>query len=168
MLRSMSRLYRVPRLTGQMVRFLKFNSVGLIGFALQLGVLAVLLRLGVHYLAATALAVELAVLHNFAWHERWTWRDRAAGPDGPSTGLGAGPSTLLGAGPSTLLGAGRRTRLWRFHASNGLISLAGNLVLMRLMVGLLGLPAVPANLLSVLLCSLVNFTASDRFVFRVT
>jgi putative flippase GtrA len=127
-----------------MVRFLRFNGVGLIGFALQLGVLAVLLRLGVHYLAATALAVELAVLHNFAWHERWTWRDRAAGPHG------------------------RAGRLWRFHASNGLISLAGNLILMRLLVGLLGLPAVPANLLSVLLCSLVNFTASDRFVFRVT
>jgi putative flippase GtrA len=127
-----------------MVRFLKFNGVGLIGFALQLGVLAVLLRLGVHYLAATALAVELAVLHNFTWHERWTWRDRAADPQG------------------------RVGRLWRFHASNGLISLAGNLILMQLLVGLLSLPAVPANLLSVLLCALVNFTASDRFVFRVT
>ena len=39
---------------------------------------------------------------------------------------------------------------------------------MRLFVGLLGMPAVPANLLSVLLCALVNFTASDRFVFRIT
>jgi putative flippase GtrA len=135
-----------------MVRFLRFNGVGLIGFALQLGVLAVLLRLGVHYLLATALAVELAVLHNFVWHERWTWRDRPAAAEGPSTWLGTG----------------RQGRLWRFHASNGLISLAGNLVLMRLLVGLLGMPAVPANLVAVLLCALVNFTASDRFVFRVT
>jgi putative flippase GtrA len=125
-----------------MVRFLRFNGVGVLGFVLQLGALAVLLRLGVHYLAATALAVELAVLHNFAWHERWTWRDRPAGL--------------------------RSGRLWRFHASNGLISLAGNLLLMRLLVGLLGMPAMPANVLSVLLCGLVNFTASDRFVFRVT
>lgn len=135
-----------------MVRFLKFNGVGLIGFVLQLGVLAVLLRLGVHYLAATALAVELAVLHNFAWHERWTWRDRPAGAGGPSPWPAAA----------------RRQRLWRFHASNGLISLTGNLLLMRLLVGLAGVPPVPANLLSVLLCALVNFTASDRFVFRVT
>ena len=127
-----------------MVRFLRFNGVGVLGFALQLGVLALLLRGGVHYLAATVLAVELAVLHNFAWHERWTWRDR---PADAST---------------------RAARLWRFHASNGLISLAGNLVLMRLLVGLVGMPPVPANLLSVLLCALVNFTASDRFVFRVT
>ena len=127
-----------------MVRFLRFNGVGLVGFALQLALLALLLRLGLNYLAATAIAVELTVLHNFAWHERWTWRDRPAGA------------------------AGRARRLWRFHASNGLISLAGNLLLMRLLVGLLGLPALPANLLAVLLCALVNFTASDRFVFRVT
>ena len=68
--------------------------MGLIGFALQLGVLALLLRLGLHYLAATALAVELAVLHNFAWHERWTWRDRP--PAGrPLDGLGAGRGAAL-------------------------------------------------------------------------
>jgi putative flippase GtrA len=127
-----------------MGRFLRFNGVGVLGFALQLGVLAVLLRLGVHYLAATALAVELAVLHNFAWHERWTWRDRAAGA------------------------GGQAGRLWRFHATNGLISLAGNLLLMRLLAGLLHMPPIPANLLAVLLCALVNFSASDRFVFRIT
>jgi putative flippase GtrA len=124
-----------------MPRFLKFNGVGIAGFALQLGLLALLVRLGVHYLAATAVAVELTVLHNFAWHERWTWKDRPAR-------------------------AGRRlARLWRFHAANGLVSLVGNVLLMRLFVGLLGWPPIPANLLAVLLCALVNFTASDRFVF---
>ena len=127
-----------------MVRFLRFNGVGVLGFALQLGVLAWLVRFGVHYLAATALAVEIAVLLNFVWHERWTWRDRSG------------------------RGAERAGRLWRFHASNGLISLAGNLVLMRLIVGLLGLPPVAANLIAVVLCSFLNFSASDRFVFRVT
>jgi putative flippase GtrA len=122
----------------------KFNGVGAIGFALQLGVLAVLLRLGLHYLAATAIAVELTILHNFWWHERWTWRDRPAD------------------------GRLRRRRLVRFHAANGLVSLTGNLVLMHLLVGLAGIPPVPSNLLAVLVCALVNFTASDRIVFRVT
>lgn len=125
-----------------MPRFLKFNGVGIVGFVLQLGLLALFLRLGAHYLAATALAVELTVLHNFFWHERWTWRDRPAGD------------------------AGSWRRLWRFHAANGLISLAGNLVLMRIFVGLLDMPPVPANVLSALVCALINFTASDRFVFR--
>jgi putative flippase GtrA len=124
-------------------RFLRFNLVGVAGFALQIGALALLVYLGVHYLAATAIAVEAAVLHNFLWHERWTWRDR------PADGLG------------------RLARLWRFHALNGVISLAGNLLLMRLLVGSFAVPPVPANLLSVFACAIVNFFASDRLVFQL-
>ncbi len=143
----MSRFRRRPRLAVRVApssRFLKFNGVGAMGFLLQLGLLALLLHLRAHYLAATAIAVELTILHNFAWHERWTWRDR--------------PATA----------GGRIRRLWRFHATNGLVSLAGNLLLMRLLVGAAGLPPVLANLLAVLACALVNYAASDRFVFRVT
>ena len=54
-----------------LLRWAKFNAVGAAGVAVQLGLLALLesvLRL--QYLVATALAVEAAVLHNFAWHER--------------------------------------------------------------------------------------------------
>src|SRR5262245_9806318 len=123
------------------MRFLRFNGVGVLGFAVQLGSLTLLMAAGLHYLAATVLAVEAAVLHNFAWHERWTWRDRPAA------------------------GAARLQRLLRFHALNGAVSLVGNLLLMRLLVGGLGLHAVPANLLSVLACALVNFALSDRLVF---
>ena len=123
------------------MRFVKFNSVGVAGFLLQIAVLAALLYGGVHYLAATALAVESAVLHNFFWHERWTWRDRPAA------------------------GRGRLHRLGRFHALNGLVSLIGNVALMGLFVGTVGLPPIPANLLAVLVCGLVNYFASDRLVF---
>jgi putative flippase GtrA len=125
-------------------RWLVFNGVGFIGFGVQIGVLAALLHLGLHYLAATALAVEVTILHNFAWHERWTWNDRPADA------------------------ATRWGRLWRFHALNGAVSLAGNLILMRALVGGLGMPPVPANLAAVLACALLNYAASDRFVFRVT
>ena len=59
-----------------MVRWLKFNAVGAIGALVQLSVLAVLIRLGAHYLLATALAVESAVLQNYYWHTRWTWKER--------------------------------------------------------------------------------------------
>jgi putative flippase GtrA len=129
---------------GKLPRFAAFNGVGVVGFAVQLGLLALLLRLGVHYLAATAIAVEAAVLHNFLWHERWTWRDRPAS------------------------GAERLARLWRFHALNGVVSLVGNVVLMRLLVGGLAMAPIPANLGAVLACALVNYRASDRLVFRVT
>jgi putative flippase GtrA len=59
-------------------RWAAFNAVGLAGVAVQLACLALLVHAGSHYLAATALAVEAAVLHNFLWHQRWTWRDRPA------------------------------------------------------------------------------------------
>lgn len=123
------------------MRFVRFNAVGVAGFVVQIAALAGLLHVGVHYLAATAMAVECAVLHNFLWHERWTWRDRPPGK------------------------RGRLTRLGRFHALNGTVSLAGNVLLMRLLVGMLGLPPIAANLIAVIACSLVNYVASDRAVF---
>ncbi|MGA2643875.1 MAG: GtrA family protein [Candidatus Sulfotelmatobacter sp.] len=53
------------------MRWLKFNAVGGVGINVQLAVLLVL-NSGFHmsYLPATAFAVEMAVLHNFLWHER--------------------------------------------------------------------------------------------------
>ena len=128
---------------GVPLRFWRFNGVGLAGFVVQMAVLTALIAAGLHYLAATAIAVEAAVVHNFLWHERWTWRDR------PVTGMA------------------RLDRLWRFHLLNGLVSLAGNLLIVRLLVGLLGVHPVAANAAAVLACALVNFTASDRLVFRV-
>jgi len=126
-------------------RWLKFNSVGAMGIVVQLVVLASLTGLGgMHYLLATALAVEAAVLHNFAWHERWTWGDRREmDRDG-----------LLG-------------RLVRFHLTNGTLSILGNLVFMRLLVGGLGLHYLWANVTTIAICSILNFLVSDRFVFGV-
>ena len=56
--------------------FLKFNVVGAIGIGVQLAALTLLRDgVGLHYLLATAIAVEAAILHNFLWHMRWTWRE---------------------------------------------------------------------------------------------
>jgi putative flippase GtrA len=59
-----------------MLRWWKFNTVGAVGVAVQLGALALLIQFGVNYLVATALAVEAAVLQNYYWHTRWTWKGR--------------------------------------------------------------------------------------------
>jgi putative flippase GtrA len=127
-------------------RWLKFNAVGAIGILVQLLTLALLAGpLHIHYLLATALAVETAVLHNFVWHERWTWKDRTPGR--------ARLALLL-------------SRLLRFHLSNGLVSILSNLLFMRLLVGQFHLHYLPANLLSIAACSLLNFFLSDLFVFR--
>ena len=58
-------------------RWLKFNLVGAIGIGVQLAFLFVFkTMLHLNYLLATALAVECAVVHNFVWHEHYTWADR--------------------------------------------------------------------------------------------
>ncbi len=123
-------------------RMAKFAFVGAIGIAIQLLVLHWLVTVGCGYLISTAIAVETAILHNFVWHENFTWRERS--PSG---------SDEIWA------------RLLRFHLSNGLISIIGNLLLMRVFVGWLSLNVVAANLLSVTICCVTNFLASDRWVF---
>ena len=59
-----------------MIRWLKFNAVGIAGAAIQVILVWLLTRGGMHYLVATAIAVEVAILHNFYWHVRWTWKGR--------------------------------------------------------------------------------------------
>ncbi|HJQ70647.1 MAG TPA: GtrA family protein, partial [Blastocatellia bacterium] len=56
--------------TGQLLqRWAKFSAVGATGICVQTVALFLLLHVaGLHYLAATALAVEASVLHNFIWH----------------------------------------------------------------------------------------------------
>src|SRR5262245_50690376 len=61
-------------------RWLKFNAVGAIGIGIQLAALTLLARvLRLSIVVATGLAVETAIIHNFAWHHRWTWADRRCG-----------------------------------------------------------------------------------------
>ncbi len=123
-----------------MVRWLKFNAVGAVGMAVQLAVLAALNRVTAHYLLATAVAIEITLLHNFAGHVWFTWRDRAE--EGGVWG-----------------------RCVRFHVSNGAVSMAGNLALMPLLVGTARMPVVGANAVAVLACSVVNFLLGDGWVF---
>jgi putative flippase GtrA len=126
------------------LRWMKFNAVGGIGIGVQLAALAVFRSwLKLDYLLATALAVEIAVIHNFVWHERFTWADRPAARFAHSL-----------------------IRLAKFNATNGAISIVGNLVMMRLLVGKLRFNYILANCAAIMVCSLVNFLLSDRLVFE--
>jgi putative flippase GtrA len=59
-------------------------------------------------------------------------------------------------------------RLVRFHFANGALSIAGNIILMRFFAGTLALSYTVANALSITVCSILNFFASDRLVFQGT
>jgi putative flippase GtrA len=122
------------------LRWMKFNAVGALGIAVQLGTLALLKSvLDVNYLLATGLAVEAALLNNFLWHEAFTWRDRKA--------------------------TNRLSRWIKFNLTAGALSIAGNLLSMKLLLGIAGLNYLAANLLSILACTFLNFVIADRIVF---
>jgi len=121
-------------------RYWRFNLVGAMGMAVQLTALAFFNRLSSgHYLIASAAAVELALLHNFIWHLHYTWRDRRS--------------------------SSAFAQLLRFHLSNGLVSMLGNLALMRLLVRGTHLPLLAANFIAILCCSLANFCLGNRWAF---
>ena len=125
-------------------RWLKFNFVGAVGIGVQLAAFTLLKGVaGIHYMVATGLAVETAVVHNFVWHERFTWKDLPRG---------TWRDVLF--------------RLLKFHAGNGAVSILGNLALMRLFVGVLHLNPYVSSGLSIASCALLNFAVSEWFVFR--
>jgi putative flippase GtrA len=124
-------------------RFGRFSAVGILGAGVQL-LLQSLLTRGLDFpsVTATPVAVEIAILHNFLWHELFTWSARGARGSGQIA-----------------------RRLWRFHAMNGLISLGGNTIIVYSLVERLKLPAMLAAAGAIILCSVANFLVADRWVF---
>jgi putative flippase GtrA len=133
-----------------MLRWWKFNFVGGMGIVVQFSALFALKSiLHFDYLFATAIAVEAAVVHNFVWHEQFTWADRTNG-----------------AAAVTVSSRNSLPRLLRFHLANGAVSLFGNLALMKVMVGAEHMNYLAANAIAIALCSVVNFVASEEWVFK--
>jgi putative flippase GtrA len=106
----------------------------------QLAALAGLTQgFGIDYRISTPIAVEIAVIHNFLWHERWTWPERAANS--------------------------RLHRLWQFHLSAGVLSVLANVVLTILFVDLWRIPYLAANALAIGIASIANYLAADRLIW---
>jgi archaetidylinositol phosphate synthase len=129
------------KLRVKLVQWLKFNAVGVAGFAVQLALLSIFTRVwGIHYLLATTLAVEIAVLHNFFWHELWTWRGLAV--------------------------KDRWRRLVRFHLASGFVSIVSNVLLTWMLKDGLHLPLLAANAGAVAMTALLNFALAAVWVFQ--
>ena len=124
-----------------MQRFFRFNLIGLVGIAFQLAILWILTEIGVGYLAASSAAIVVTVAHNFGWHWLWTWADLTPR---------VAPAMAFA----------------RFFMANGLVSLMSNLALMPLVAGRFGLPAVPSNLIVIVVAGVLNFGLADRVAFR--
>jgi putative flippase GtrA len=123
-------------------RFSRFQAVGALGVGLQLSLVALLIEAGgLGYLSATLIAVGAAIVHNFGWHHRWTWRGRAAGLPAVATAFG------------------------RFVLANGAVSIAGHVLVTTALAGGARVPPVAANAVAIALCGLVNFWLGERVVF---
>ena len=125
------------------LRFVRFSAVGAAGMLVQLGTLWLLVDLAhVHHTLATTAAVTAAVVHNFTWHRHWTWKDRAS----------------------------HRTPLLKtfaaFAMANGMVSLVGNIVITTAIVAATSLHAVPANIIAIAVCAVLNFWLANTVVFR--
>jgi putative flippase GtrA len=126
------------------LRWIKFNFVGAIGFGVQMGAFALYYgAFGAGKLWATGFAVETALLHNFVWHEKFTWRHL---PRGGTRGV--------------------LRRLFRFHAGNGVVSIAGNVLLVKLFADALHINPYFGNILAIAVCALANFAVGEWYVFR--
>lgn len=125
-------------------RWVKFHMVGLAGMCVHLSTLSLFSKgFGMEPAVATALAVEMAVLHNFTWHERYTWRDRCS----------VHWTDVAG-------------RLIRFNLTTGMISLLGTTAIVKYLVSAHHLPVLIANIIAIPCCSMLNFLASDLIVFK--
>lgn len=109
---------------------------------MQLLVLQGLRHVGADYLAASAVAVELAILHNYFWHLRWTWPDRDK--------------------------LSRKKAFMLFHLANGTVSLVSNVVIMRVLAGQWHVAPLTANGIAIASTSVMNYLLGDRWVFQET
>jgi len=126
------------------VRFARFNVVGALGIGVQLLTVAALVyAMRIDPVVATAAGVSAAIVHNFAWHVRWTWRDRMRP------------------------GTSRVRAFIRFVGANGAVSLIGSVLLMPVLLGA-GLPAITANLGTIAMCGVLNFGLAHAVFTRRT
>jgi putative flippase GtrA len=115
-----------------MKRWLKFNAIGALGVAVQLTILAVLSRFLPHH----QLVATAAAVELTVVHN-FVWHSHYTWRD-------------------------RRPHFVRFQLSNGLVSLIGNLLIMRLLVNT---PILVASTVSILCCSLANFYLGNTWAF---
>jgi putative flippase GtrA len=123
---------------------MRFNAIGTMGVGIQLMLLFLLTRIfHIHYMIATLLAVQCAIIHNFFWHQRWTWKENAT---------------------QNKMDALRR--FVKFNTSSGTVSLVGNVGVTAALVQAVHLPLMICNLLAIGACNIANFLFAHNLVFQ--
>ena len=126
-------------------RWFKFQAVGAAGTCVQLGSLFLLREcLALNVLLAAAIAVEIAILHNFCWHRHWTW---------------ALADARLRSKPVAW-------QLCEYNLTCCLVSLVSNVVFTGLFMRVFGVHYLIANLMAIAAVGVANFLTAELFIFR--
>lgn len=128
-------------------RFARFAAVGLSGLLVDMGLLYLLsdpARLAWGLTRSKLIAAEAAIVNNFTWNDRWTYRDLVPGQRGVAAFL---------------------RRLLKFNA----ICLAGlglNVLLLNLQFNLLGINRYLANAVAIAVVGVWNFLVTRALAWR--
>jgi putative flippase GtrA len=122
---------------GIAAQWLRFAAIGVSNTALSTVVFGVLVRVGLHYLPASAVAFSLGALNSYVLNRRFTFRSSAA----------------------------RAPELGRF-AFVQLIGLTMDLVLLAAAVDGIGLPRLAAQVLVFPAASAITFVLCRQWAFR--
>jgi len=123
-------------------RLLRFGVVGLSGVVVNQGLLMLLHgTLGAPLLLSSITAIEISILTNFLLNHTWTWRMSLRVP-------------------------GLIRRALQYHAAAVMAAFAGNVIVLMAAVELFGVDYRIANLVGIVVGTVINFTAGEVWIFR--
>lgn len=128
------------------LRIVKFSAVGFSGLIVNMFLLWFFKEIiGLYYMIASLISIELSVINNFVWNDLWTWGDR----------------TKSG-------GWGYFRRLLKYNLSASVAAVIGNLIVLAALKEYFGWNYLLANLAGIGVGIIINYVVNDRWTFRET
>ena len=132
----------MAELSRSVARFVRFGVVGASGVVVNQGLLMLLHgTLGVPLLISSVCAIEVSIITNFLLNHVWTWRLSLRTP-------------------------GLLRRCLLYHAAAVMAAFAGNVIVLMVAVEVFGVDYRIANLVGIVIGTVINFTAGELWIFR--
>ncbi|MCF7796526.1 MAG: GtrA family protein [Lentisphaeria bacterium] len=124
-------------------RVVLFSAVGISGIVVNMGTLWLLTHFAsIHYALASPIAIEISIINNFIWNDRFTWRGRRRA---------------------------RNLNIWYGLLRFNIVSwIAGsmNWLLLVLFTEVAGIYYLWANLLAIAIAAAMNFILNEKWTFK--
>jgi putative flippase GtrA len=124
-------------LKDELIKFIKFNAVGLINTAVDFAVFTLLVALKVNYVPAQVISYACGTLNSYIFNSRWTFQDKKDSP----------------------------RRIFAFVAVN-LVALGVSIGIQALLNNEFGFKEIVSKLIALPFSIAVNFIGNRLFVFK--